>query len=187
MSATIRYLSHADKAEKWPNATLPAIILSAREAVVAGQASPALYSWLSRKGLVPQRRVLPLLTEVIARLHNAARGGRYVEEIGPKDHVQAVERTLHQGGDCEDWAAVLVAVALLWGAPVRIVTSGEPHDHFLHVYAEIRDHAGIWHTLDPKGSPEGVAFDFRSERNPVRRWWSFGGTDHELTINEVRP
>lgn len=187
MSATIHYLSHADKAHKWPNQTLPEIVLQALDAVAGGNANPALYSWLSRVGLVPQRRVLPLRAEILGKLHNAARGGRYVEEIGPRDHVQDVEHTLKGGGDCEDWAAVLCAVALLWGAPVRLVTSGEEADNFLHVYVEMRDAAGIWHTLDPKGSPEGVAFDFRSERYPVRRWWSFSGNTHELTINEVRP
>ena len=187
MSATIHYLNHADKAAKWPSQTLPEIILQAREAVAGGNANPALYSWLSRMGLVPQKRALPMRAEVLGKLHNAARGGRYVEEIGPRDHVQEVERTLKLGGDCEDWAAVLVAVALLWGCPVRIVTSGEPADNFLHVYVEMRDAAGVWHTLDPKGSPEGVAFDFRSEKNPVRRWWIWRADNSQLEVTEVRP
>jgi hypothetical protein len=187
VSATINYLNLADKAQKWPNATLPEIILSARDAVAGGQANPALFSWLSRMGLVPQKRVLPLQTMTLAKLHNAARAGRYVEEIGPRDEVQAVEKTLSHGGDCEDWAAVLVAVALLWGANVRIVTSGAEIDNFYHVYAEIQDSGGVWHTLDPKGCPEGAAFDFRSEQYPVRRWWIWRGNNSELIVDEVRP
>lgn len=187
MSATVHYLSHADKAHKWPNQTLPHIVLAARDAARGGQASPALFSWLSRMALVTERRALPLTGEVIARLHNAARRGRYVAELGPYDQVQAVDKTLAHGGDCEDWAAVLLAVALVWGAPVRIVTSGDTRDNFMHVYVEMQDHAGVWRTLDPKGSQLGAAFDFRSERNPVRRWWTFAGNDEQLTIDEVSP
>lgn len=186
MSATIHYLNHADKAAKWPNVTLPAIILSARDAIAGGQANPALYSWLSRMGLVAQKRALPMQGIVLGKLHNAARSGRYIEEIGPRDEVQSVEDTLHHGGDCEDWAAVLAAVAMLWGANVRLVTSGDEADNFLHVYVEMQDHAGVWHTLDPKGSQEGVAFDFRSEQNPVRRRWQWRGNDSSLEVNEVR-
>lgn len=194
MNTTIHYTSHADKAHKWLTCTLPSMIAAALRAAKAPPAF-ALRAWLARFGLPAEKAGAGVPQQRLATLHQAARQGLYVAEFGPKDEVREVATplvagdkvTLIDGGDCEDWAAVLAAVAMLWGAPVRIVSSGTPEDHFLHAYAEIGGDLGRFFTLDPKGSQAGAAFDFRSERNPVRRWWTWRVDRHSLVIDEVQP
>ncbi len=139
------YGSFADKAAKYPGVV--------REIVEKAQAG------------VP---FVPAFANLLA-LHEWARAGRYVPELddlgNPSrcDDVQAVPKTLAQGGDCDDWAVVILAGAMRAGWQARIVTGGDPQDPARHVWVEIHD-GTRWVPLDAKGSQPGRAL------GDVRKW-----------------
>jgi len=157
---TVRYQSLADKATRYVNETLPAIFAAAEDGPNFGNGAGtlALFRLIER-------------VRNLEQLHAAIRGGRYVDETGPKDDVQDLADTLANGGDCEDWAAVLVAACRLLGIRCCVTTSGQAWDNFLHVYVTAQDRDGAWYVLDPKGSGLGADFNKHSENYPIRRHW----------------
>lgn len=148
MNATVNYANIADKQRLYVAATIPLIFAQAL-------AAPVVFAGA---------KVTP------AQLHEWIRAKAYVAEDGPQDEVRDVPATLTNGGDCEDWAAVIGAYAQQNGWPWRIVTAGDDLDNFQHVYAEVFS-AGRWIPMDPKGSQRGLDYGSRGDF-PVRRTWS---------------
>ncbi|MDH5639658.1 MAG: hypothetical protein OEY28_00080 [Nitrospira sp.] len=166
----VEYASLQDKITRWPRETIPAILVAASQGATAVRASA----------------LGPDVARSLAELHNKMRAGRYVPELEPRDYVRPVAVTLRDGGDCEDWLAVGLAVACFnWGLPCLIATSGDERDPFQHTYLLAWDGRN-WRTLDPKGSQTGVPFDVQSENNPVRQLWQWEQRPEGLQIVEVR-
>lgn len=147
----VEYSSLPQKRAAYVAATLPLIVRTARDAVARGWRPP-----------VPARDLV--------KLHEWARGGRYIDEPFPHDCIPPVEQTISRGGDCEDWAAVQLAAAMVWGIPARLVTAGDSEDAFKHVYVEFYDGAQ-WIPSDPKGSQAGRDFGRHSEW-PIHQVWN---------------
>lgn len=162
MPLVVEYASHADKAWKYVHRTLPAVVgefLRARGLRLAGSGADA------------------------RDLHRWAQAGRYVDDPGPRDEIRPVAQTLREGGDCEDWAAVLLAALHQAGRPARIVTAGDARDNFLHIYVEtLQD--GRWQPMDPKGSQSGRAFGSDLHGYPILRYWTW---DDHGGVHEIRP
>lgn len=136
MSVCVPYASYAHKRQAYLAQTLPAV----RAAALAGVEAV-------------RRHVKPGWS--IKQLHEWARAGLYVGEDGPIDCVRDVALTIERGGDCEDWAAVLLAGAIVLDVPARIVTAGDDRDPHRHVYVEFFDPASGWVPSNPKGSQYG--------------------------------
>jgi hypothetical protein len=122
-------------------------------------------------------------------LHEWARRGRYVPELddlgNPSrcDIVQAVPKTLRQGGDCDDWAVVILAGAMRAGWSARVVTGGDPQDPARHVWVEIFD-GTRWVPLDAKGSQPGRALgDVRQWQKTVQYNVGPQGSGAEVLLN----
>ncbi len=144
---TVCYLSLADKARRYVAETIPLVFAQAVNGMAAS-VTPA---------------------PSLAAIHDTIRRGVYVKEDGPCDEVRPVTQTLADGGDCEDWAAVLLSWLMAAGVAALLVTAGDKDDNFRHVYVLAADNTG-WHVLDPKGSQKGLPFG-READFAVRRYW----------------
>ena len=173
---TICYASFPDKRQRYQAQTLPVILAEASEPLTV-----AAREFLARalgNGAVVDR---------LRSLHDTVRAARYIDErdasgdLSNCDHVRGIHETVTQGGDCEDWAAVLLRGCKLIGVPAYAVTSGEHHDPFMHVSVAAIVGNQLY-LLDPKGDQQGAPFNVRSERYPVRRFWTQGyaGKAHEV-------
>lgn len=157
---TVKYASLQGKQRRYVRETLP---------LVFHQALAAMPLHLGARNL--------------DELHESIRAGEYVGEHGPKDEVRSVARTLSEGGDCEDWAAVQLAAAWSLGVPARIVTAGDGGDHFAHVYVEWFDRGRhAWVASNPKGSQYGMPYGRHSNWQVKRRW----ALDRHGRMYEVR-
>lgn len=133
----IHYASLDDKRQRFMTDTVDAVFAAAEHALQ----SPRFRAWaLALPGDLPG-------------LHEAVRRQRYVPEDGPRDLVQEAEHTLRQGGDCEDWAVVLLAALKLKGYDPEFIVAGDDLDPARHVFVRA---AG--RVLDPKGSQGGRPF-----------------------------
>lgn len=155
---TIRYPSFEAKARGYIAHTLPEVFRVAF--YPSAESQEALGRWMDSH-ITAKRKSFQL-----RQLHDAARAGKYVAENLPQDEIRTIAQTLAVGGDCEDWAAVLVAACRELGIPAQIATSGNAQDNFLHVYI-----IAYGFVLDPKGSQVGVDFNSHSENYPVQRFW----------------
>lgn len=160
---TVAYDSYEHKAKAYFDQTLPAIFRAAFEPTYESQ--KALDRWM-REEVTASRKSFQL-----RELHEAARAGKYVAENLPQDEIRTMLQTLRMGGDCEDYAAVLLAGCRLMGVKAKLVTSGDSQDNFLHVFVTANGYI-----LDPKGSQAGADFNKRSENNPVVRVWDWNGS-----------
>jgi len=184
MKRAICYLSFPDKADKYVRLTLPAVFDAAADA----QGLRVFDNWFQQN---VQPRALADALERAKQLHDAARAGAYVEERDgagndlPCDVVRSLATTIRAGGDCEDWAAVLLAGLAFIGLPALLVTSGEPHDSFLHICAATWIDGRLY-LLDPKGDHYGAPFNVRSETYSVRRYWTKGvkGNAQEVHVSQ---
>lgn len=177
----ICYASFPDKALKYVAQTLPAVYAAAGDA----PSDPVFDNWFHRN-IAPRSMATAL--QRLQQLHRAVRNGRYVEELDasgrdvPCDAVRTLRETLLHGGDCEDWAAVLLAGAGMIGVRAWLVTSGETHDNYLHICAA----AEVGNTLlllDPKGDSYGAPFNVRSETYGVRRYWTKAPAGRVLEVH----
>ncbi len=185
------YTSNTDKARKYVEQTIPEIFWAATSAARKKSESRhfakvhhVLVMWLGHIGLGEVLRgLVPVADLHLAQLHEAVRGRKYLaedESEGAQDCVQDVGQTLVYGGDCEDYAAVLLAAC--WALGVRsavLVTAGSRQDHFEHVRVEVL--LGRWFVLDPKGDQQGAPFDVADgEFEVIRRWVLERGGIREL-------
>jgi hypothetical protein len=161
------YTTVTGKNRKFPREHAPKILQSARSQ--AKNERELLLAWMGehRVNAVNNR-----LDELI-RLHRAARLGTY-KETRPMncDRTQSAKTTITRGGDCDQWAAVLLACLLLLGhQEFYLVAFGTPGaDEFEHVavMAMIGERAYL---LDPKGSQAGAEFDDWPEgMEPTEEW-----------------
>lgn len=168
----ICYASFADKAQRYVRETLPAVLAAAADA----PGHQVFDNWFRRN--VSARALAEPLTR-LKQLHDAVRAGRYVPELDARgndlacDVVRYTETTIRAGGDCEDWAAVLLAGAAIVADGALLVTSGEPHDNFLHICVAALL-GGRLYLLDPKGDEFGAPFNSRGESYSVVRYWTRG-------------
>jgi hypothetical protein len=149
MIENVCYQDHDHKRETFARVTVPSIFAAAR----AGVAEPALHEWLNFHGVLGAPRGLSQLRA----LHETARGSRYVP--GPRgcDSILDVSTVIDQGGDCDNWAAVLLAAAAAMGYPARLHAFGTARDPHEHVAVAVF-WAGAWRYLDAKGDQEGEEF-----------------------------
>lgn len=145
----VLYGSRADKQVRYVDSTIPLIYAEAA------------------------RAVLPNLPRDARAIHDWARAGKYLPENISGDEVRTAAEVLEGGGDCDDWASLLVAAYGRAGFPVQLVTAGDESDNFEHVYVQVFD-GGRWIVSDPKGSQRGHAFG-EETRFPVRRVWTERG------------
>lgn len=144
------YWTPQDKASAFPARIIPAMLHQA----AADMADETLHLWLQSDGVAGAPRGLPQLYA----LHQAARAGRYRAPVIPNsDAVQPASITLTMGGDCDQWAVVLLAALAALGYEAQIVTMGDHRDPYQHVAIRARVARG-WVWLDPKGDQHGREF-----------------------------
>lgn len=184
-SEPVLFTSYQQKRTAWPRFVLPQIIARANEAA-QGDDWQALAQWLAARGCNPAANQIGNVK--LAALHNAARQGTYKDDppgfdvVYPVALTRALGRqgiyypaTIDQGGDCDDWTAVILAALLAWQMPARIITVGNEQDPFQHVYPRARAADGLYRTLDAKGSQKGLDYDQQPPRSmfPVRQAWAW--------------
>jgi hypothetical protein len=170
----ICYVSLAHKLDAYPRETLPRIMRRAEAATGDGAELLALDEWLPRAGLTLE--TVPQVRDLVA-LHELAREGVYRRPKNKRcDPIRFPSHTLANGGDCDQWATVLLAVLWSWGLPAWLVTSGDDRDPYRHVYVETELDGAVY-ILDPKGSQVGSDFDVRSPHELHTRW--------QLTADEL--
>lgn len=144
---TVFYESHAQKAADYVEVVIPAIFeMAFNPSAVSEQQFEFWIEQFLNSNDTKYNRLLSI--------HNMVRREKYVPENLPQDEIRTMAQTLLYGGDCEDFAAVLLAAIARAGVSGVLVTSGDALDNFKHVYVE----AGGY-ILDPKGSQEGVPFN----------------------------
>jgi hypothetical protein len=145
------YQTPDDKRRIFPTLVIPTIYNLA----ALGVNDPTLHDWLQGAGV---DRLTPGLGQLLA-LHELARAGLYRSPWAINcDPPQAVAVTITQGGDCDQWATVLLAATKLFGYRARLVTFGDRNDRFQHVAVAVAQ-GGKWYNLDPKGDPAGLDFN----------------------------
>lgn len=157
------YWTPADKARAFPTRIIPGMVAQA----AADVADETLHLWLQADGVAAAPRGLPQLYA----LHQAARAGRYRAPIMPNsDTVHPVSITLTMGGDCDQWAVVLLAALAALGYEAQLCTMGDRRDPYQHVAVRVR-HAGHWIWLDPKGDQAGREFGTVDPHYTEARAW----------------
>jgi hypothetical protein len=159
------YIDESAKLALFPGVTIPGIFRQAR----LGIDDAVLLDWLYARGI---ERV-GLGVGQLRALHDAARGGRYVSPAQWNcDPEQPVAQTILEGGDCDQWGAVLLAALATMGYQSELVTFGTGADPFEHV-AVAGLWAGAWYLLDAKGDQAGLAFDTADPTKPVVQAWGW--------------
>lgn len=144
------YSNHAEKRDLFSRVVVPGILVRAR----AGSRSRILTNWLRANQVTQAPRGMAQLN----MLHQAARAGRYVPAPGGCDSLLDVSTVIQSGGDCDNWAAVLLAALLrLNYGPVRLSSFGDATDPHRHVAVSVW-WAGGWRYLDAKGDQRGAEF-----------------------------
>lgn len=145
----ICYLSFDDKLHVFPRVTVPMIFAAAAE----GTNSPALLEWLDQGGVLDA----PVGLVQLRALHQLARSGRYVP--GPRgcDQILDTSTVIEEGGDCDNWAAVVLAALRTLGYPSRLSAFGDALDPHEHVTAAAW-FGGAWRYLDAKPDQGGSDF-----------------------------
>lgn len=157
-SITVRYGSLADKQRRYVSETIPAIFAQAGE-------------------IARERQFWAVGGESPQQVHEQIRALRYEGEQGPQDEVENLGSG--DAGDCEDYAALMLAEYGRRGWPVRLVTTGSLEDNFEHAFVEVMDN-GVWRYSDPKGSQSGKEFGGRDSRSVTRRWELVNGQIREV-------
>lgn len=157
------YTSLAEKIEVFPRVVIPQVYGYA----VAGADDGTLRDWLDHYAIqwIP-RGVAQLLC-----LHYIARQGLY-KQARPYncDPPQLVADTIQNGGDCDQWATVILAALIVMGYPGRLVTFGSDADPFEHVAVGAKA-GGAWYFLDPKGDQGGLDFGAMDSNFPNFQVW----------------
>lgn len=157
------YFTDRDKAAKFPATVIPALLAQAR----AESDDPTLDAWLRAGGVLAEPwGITQLLT-----LHELARAGRY-RSSNPLhcDPYQHVADTITAGGDCDQWAAVVMAALHALGYEFGLYTFGAAQDEFQHVAPAAQ--IGLrWYLLDAKGDATGMDFDQADPTYPTRKLW----------------
>jgi len=152
------YANGPDKRRRFLRETVPAILASARRQ--ARDEEDTLGRWMHERGVLKQANPWDRL----GMLHEAARGGRYVETRPRRcDRTKTAADTLAEGGDCDQWAAVILACCNILGIRANLCafgddladTEGDPYQH-VAVVAEVNSAVAI---LDPKGNQAGSPFN----------------------------
>lgn len=164
MTAPACYRTPAEKAALFPAVVIPGIFAEARRA----EFDPVLHYWLESVGMASTPRGLPQLL----LLHALARAGIY-KPAWPHncDPMQPAGETILNGGDCDQWAAVLIAALAVLGYPARVITFGDQADRFRHVATAARWN-GTWFFLDPKGDAVGLDFGLIDDTFTTWEAWS---------------
>lgn len=192
-----RYPTWEAKALLWPRRVLPQIIRRANESA-QGEDWRRLAAWLEANGLaLPESNAATV--ERLAQLHNAVRKGAYKPDPSGLDVVYPVALakphgaqgvmiapTIEQGGDCDDWAPVILAPLMRWRLPCRVVAVGTEKDPFAHVFVRARNRDGAYFTLDPKGNQQGYPFDKAAPRSlyPVQSTFAWHWRNGALEITQ---
>lgn len=158
------YATYPAKRRLFERETVPAILRAARQS--ARDERAFLAEWMERTGVLSHGDT----ERQLMALHNAARRGRYVPFTPDHcDGQQPAQSTIEHGGDCDQWASVLLACLLLLQVRGTLVSFGDHADPYQHVavVAEIGHSALI---LDPKGSQRGADFNEWPEMELTAGW-----------------
>lgn len=147
------YNSPEEKRRNFPTVTIPLIF----EMAWAGR--DVVEDWLTAYGIED----IPSGVPQLAAIHNLTRQGRYRSPSQTNcDPPQAVGITIRTGGDCDQWASVLIAGLWVLGFTPVLITFGDNQDSFQHVAVATYWRLS-WFLLDPKG--DGVGLDFNDWNN----------------------
>jgi hypothetical protein len=103
-------------------------------------------------------------------LHELARRGQYRTPAEVHcDPIQPVAQTIHAGGDCDQWAVVVMAALHAMGYPFGLFTFGDRMDPYRHVAPGAR-WGWRWYLLDAKGDQQGLEFDQQALYEKFRIW-----------------
>lgn len=167
MNVASCYSNAEEKRRKFPAVVIPALF----DEAARGAHDRALIQWLAATGVADAPRGLPQL----AALHEAARAGLYVPSRPANcDPPQPVDWTLARGGDCDQWAAVILAALRHLGYPASLWTFGDGADNFQHVAAAALWGAR-WRVMDAKGDARGLDFAQIDPSYPVVSTWGANG------------
>jgi len=145
------YTDSHDKRRRFPSVIIPGIYDEAARSA----RDPFLAEWLQGAGVADA----PPGPAQLFALHELARAGSYAEPAQFNcDPLQAVSTTIAEGGDCDQWAMVLLAALAILGYEARLMTFGDEADRFQHVCIAAKWDRR-WHILDPKGDPKGLDFN----------------------------
>lgn len=168
MKSAFCYHDFADKREKYVADVIPAIFTHAHRALPLWQAHTipvANEDTLIR--LHERMRELPYIGE-----DEAFELSKFCPEAKAIDVVQKVEDTLAEGGDCEDFAAVLLSALWAWGIPASLETAGDELDPFRHVRALAAVENRVF-ILDPRPHELGMDFNERWGSFDVIQTWNY--------------
>ncbi len=157
------YTSQADKRRRYPVETVPAILAAAQRGARDLDQRRALVAWMQANN-----------ANTAEALHDAARAGTYRQSDRDEcDPIQEVSETIANGGDCDQWAAVIMAgLRVLGFARVYLVTAGDEADPYRHAAVEFFAGGRMW-LCDPKADQTGHPFNTRADmpHYPRRQHW----------------
>lgn len=155
------YTSYADKLRRYPAQVVPAILAAAKRGANQVDQRRALVAWMQANDV-----------QTAEDLHEAARRGTYKHSARPEcDPIQEVAQTIAHGGDCDQWAAVVMAGLLVLGfTRVWLTTTGDERDPYQHAAVEFFAAGQQW-TLDPKFDQPGAPFNTRADSHPKIQHW----------------
>lgn len=160
----ICYVDAADKRRRFQAEVIPGIYNEAARSA----RDPSLAYWLQTSGVADA----PAGLAQLVALHDLARAGTYRTPAGFNcDPLQAVAVTIDEGGDCDQWAAVLLAAFAILGYEGRLMTFGDAGDRFQHV-AVAAKFGRDWYILDPKGDAAGLEFNEVDETYKIVEAWN---------------
>lgn len=158
------YTTAADKAARFPAVVIPALLAQAQ----AERDDGTLLWWLRDGGIL----AMPEGPAQLEALHDLARQGLYRSPLQMQcDPYQHVADTILYGGDCDQWAAVVMAALAALGYTFGLYTFGNTFsDEFQHV-APGAEFGVRWYLLDAKGDQAGLPFDTADPTYTARRLW----------------
>lgn len=161
MNVSYCYSSPEHKRALFPRVVIPAIYYQAARGLDVAR------DWLRAAGI----DTWPAGEPQLIALHELARAGKY---RGPLrwncDPPQTVLETITNGGDCDQWASVILAALKVMGYDASLITFGSQGDRFQHV-AVAGKTAGTWYILDPKGDQAGLPFNGVDSSYQVVETW----------------
>lgn len=167
----ICYNSDAHKAQRFNAETLPAIAQQIAATLDDKREREHLKLWLGFNKVISGSRGPAMLS----RLHQAARAGVY--KSNPQAHcdtVQTVRKTITDGGDCDQWAAVIIAALWLTGSTrAYLVSVGSIADPVKHVATAASLNGTDLYYFDPKPNQDGTAFNQRADSFEFMRWYQY--------------
>jgi hypothetical protein len=155
--APVCYVDQRDKRRRFVLETVPAILANAERHV--REEEQVIGRWMLEHGVFDHGNPW----DQLGFLHEAARKGRYVRTRPLRcDRTQSASKTLADGGDCDQWASLLLAACRILGIRASLCAFGDPleseGDPYQHV-ATVAEFNRAVAIMDPKGNQAGASFN----------------------------